>query len=219
LKGLSIGNSELIRKAHNSFARPEPFFVDESSKSTDEEEDAFHFISYIPKDGGLWELDGLKPGPIFLGELKPDQDWIDLAFPVIMKRIEKYSRSEIRFNLMAIIKNRRSVFRENIQKLEASKKQIQTLMENPNSMEVDSSSDLPKTAEDSQIRLHIIDEEIRNFQQKISSEEDKFKNWKIENIRRKHNYIPFLLNLLRVLGEKGHLPELIEKANKKHKSN
>jgi ubiquitin carboxyl-terminal hydrolase L5 len=60
MKGLSIANTDVIREAHNSFARPEPFSVEDKPSRVDEQE-AFHFKSYVPHEGKLYELDGLKP--------------------------------------------------------------------------------------------------------------------------------------------------------------
>lgn len=189
LKGLAISNSEVIRKTHNSFSRPEPFILTDDKRQMDEEEDIYHFISYIPFKGHLYELDGLKAGPIRLCECT-NENWIEKVFPVVQQRIEKYSRSEIRFNLMAIIKSRKKVLQEQIEK---KQKQKETAS--------------PENAKK-------IDHEILELQREIEKQEEKFKNWEIENIRRRHNYIPFLVNLLKILAEKGKLGELVQNSKK-----
>jgi ubiquitin carboxyl-terminal hydrolase L5 len=67
MKGEAISNSDMIKEAHNSFARPEPFGIDESKKPTSGKGDAYHFIAFVPFKGTVYELDGLKGGPISIG--------------------------------------------------------------------------------------------------------------------------------------------------------
>ncbi len=87
MKGLAIGESEVIKSVHNSFNRPEPFVMSNDKKSK-KEGDAYHFISYIPFKGKLLELDGLQEGPILLGECSGD-NWFEAARDEVNKRIMK----------------------------------------------------------------------------------------------------------------------------------
>jgi len=100
---MALGNSDKIREAHNSFTRQDPFMVDEEDKkAAKEDDDVFHFISFVPFKGHLYELDGLQAGPISYGECTPE-NWVAKARDQIQARIQKYSESEIKFNLLAII--------------------------------------------------------------------------------------------------------------------
>eukprot|EP00242_Pyramimonas_sp_CCMP2087_P017611 CAMPEP_0198205614 /NCGR_PEP_ID=MMETSP1445-20131203/9152_1 /TAXON_ID=36898 /ORGANISM="Pyramimonas sp., Strain CCMP2087" /LENGTH=294 /DNA_ID=CAMNT_0043877981 /DNA_START=159 /DNA_END=1040 /DNA_ORIENTATION=- len=177
LKGMAISNSESIRRAHNSFARPEPFVPDEKAVA-DNDDELYHFISYIPFEGALYELDGLKPGPICLGKCEKE-DWLDLVRPAIQERIDKYANSEIRFNLMGVIKNRREVCGENIVRLEAAKSAILHKLGTGDCMEVDGvvSQDLPSDPATLNAKLEEVEEDMARFKQQIATEEEKAEGW------------------------------------------
>ncbi|NXF69360.1 UCHL5 hydrolase, partial [Ciccaba nigrolineata] len=172
MKGLALSNSEVIRQVHNSFARQQMFEFD--AKSSAKEEDAFHFVSYVPVNGRLYELDGLREGPIDLGACNQD-DWISAVRPVIEKRIQN---SIIHLTFSVLWK------------------------EEP--MDTDQSN-----------MLSSIQSEVAKYQMLIEEENQKLKRYKIENIRRKHNYLPFIMELLKTLAEHQQLIPLVEKAKEK----
>uniref|UniRef100_A0A7N8YAH4 Ubiquitin carboxyl-terminal hydrolase n=1 Tax=Mastacembelus armatus TaxID=205130 RepID=A0A7N8YAH4_9TELE len=161
MKGLALSNSEVIRQVHNGFARQQMFEFD--AKSSAKDEDAFHFVSYVPVNGRLYELDGLREGPIDLGACSQD-DWISAVRPTCYHFCSQ---------------------------------------EEP--MDTDQSSTF----------LSSIQSEIAKYQLLIEEENQKLKRYKIENIRRKHNYLPFIMELLKTLAEYQQLIPLVEKAKEK----
>ena len=175
------------------------------SKASAKDEDTYHFVGYVPIDGRLYELDGLKEGPIDLGAVPAEADWIDVVRPIIEKRIQRlkvlfiwrcravkyfwncrYSEGEIHFNLMAIVPDRKLAWQKEIERI-----QLQT----------------PLTPE--------MQGEIQRLVLLCEDEEAKRKRQKVENIRRKHNYLPLIVQLLKMLGEKGQLDAMYAKAKER----
>ncbi|XP_036340564.1 ubiquitin carboxyl-terminal hydrolase isozyme L5-like isoform X1 [Rhagoletis pomonella] len=187
-KGLTLSNAPKIRSVHNSFARQTLYELD--TKNQNKDDDVYHFIGYIPINGRLYELDGLKEGPVDLGPASPDQNWIDVIRPIIEKRMQKYSEGEIHFNLMALVSDRLKIYQQKIDKLIAT------------------TDDAMETDDDRET-------EIAKLRSKIEHEVEKRKRYKIENVRRKHNYLPFIVQLLKMLGEQGQLVPLYEKAKQR----
>ena len=72
MKGLTLSNSDQIRSVHNSFARQTLFEFDSKKVQNfvlnflnkiyqaEKDDDVFHFVSFLPINGRIYELDGLK---------------------------------------------------------------------------------------------------------------------------------------------------------------
>ena len=110
-------------------------FDSESSKK----EDAFHFVAYLPINGRLYELDGLKEGPVDLGKCD-SEDWYNCIEPVLNQRIQtlvlttschsayisirhcllfRYASDEIHFNLMAIVSDLRMSYEKEMARVQS----------------------------------------------------------------------------------------------------
>jgi len=211
LKGVAISNSDPIRQAHNSFSRPEPF-VQEDTGSARPDDDVYHFISYVPVNGKLYELDGLKPGPICLGECT-DATWLERVAPAINERIRRYEGTEIRFNLLALIRNRKEMYVEHLEmqaeRNRVTSEQIDARRRGNEGAQGEVSD---KSIVDLETDLRCGEAECQRLQGLIASEEAKFASWREDNVRRKHNYIPFIYNVLKILAEKNQLKPLIDRA-------
>eukprot|EP00970_Alexandrium_tamarense_P013716 scaffold3640_cov201-Alexandrium_tamarense.AAC.1 len=193
LRGEAIGSSDEIRTAHNSFGRAEDAFLSDPSKpkriATDDD-DVFHFVAYVPndKDECVYELDGLKEGPIRVGSYKKEGEdgnstlqWVQVARDSIQNRLSHYSPTEIKFNLMAMVQDRRTYLTERLNSLAA-------------------------------IGIEESDPAMLTVRSELHLEEEKRARWEIENERRRFNYLPFCVELLRSLAGSGKFESLVDKA-------
>lgn len=57
-----------------------------ATDDSEEVEQAFHFIAFVPALGKVWKFDGLERQPHNLGECAPG-DWLKLARPVLLTRM------------------------------------------------------------------------------------------------------------------------------------
>jgi ubiquitin carboxyl-terminal hydrolase L5 len=112
LRGETISNSDLIRTVHNSFSRPTPFIDESEDQRHDEEDDGlYHFIAYVPVDGRLYELDGLHPYPISHGPCA-NEEFANKLPEVLQRRISRAPEGELRFNLLALTRDKRQYYSE-----------------------------------------------------------------------------------------------------------
>ena len=182
--------------------------------------------------GKLYELDGLKAGPICLGDAT-EEDWLDVVRPVIQKRIEQYSSKEIRFNLMGLIADRREVLLEEqvtiekernmtVGKVQARSGKLPTQAElealaaaHPAPPPMGEVAVDERSIDELLIALAHVTARASRVQGQIAMEDQRVQQGRLENIRRRHNYVPFIVNFLRALAERGELLPLVETAKKK----
>ena len=193
LRGEAIGMSESIRAAHNSFGRAEDAFLmgdnPRPKRSATDDHDVFHFVAYVPHgpDGCVYELDGLRSGPVRVGSYDGvgggdgDMGWLRVARDAIQDRLSAYSSSEIKFNLMALVQDRRTYLCERLDSLIA--------------MGIEES-----------------DPAMLAVRSDLLVEEEKRTRWRMENERRRHNYLPFSVEFLRCLAGSGKFDKLVNMA-------
>lgn len=107
--------------------RPEPFIFTSNRKATDED-DVFHYVSYIWFKGNIYEIDGLREGPILISENVSYGEWVNKVKPAILDRINLYANNEIKFNLLALVPNKRNKLAEQKQEQLKRKAYISMLL-------------------------------------------------------------------------------------------
>ncbi|GAB0090441.1 Ubiquitin carboxyl-terminal hydrolase [Sergentomyia squamirostris] len=132
-KGWAIGNTPELACAHNSHAVPQAKRrLDKGSgvstgRFTGE---AFHFVSFVPINGHLFELDGLKPFPMDHGPWEEHEDWTDKFRRIMADRLGiSTGEQDIRFNLMAVVPDRRIAITHKLKMLKTNQAIVTAALE------------------------------------------------------------------------------------------
>ena len=251
--GSCLASHEAVRIAHNSFVRPEAFSIEDEDSRHEKSGDAFHFVSFVPKNGRVYELDGLSKGPVDIGEI--GSNWLITAQNALQKRIDEYSQFEIRFNLMILKKSTLfTTFTEAAAILAESECLLGALLSIssedssfeiptfPTSEEVASmfgekilpappinadtlaeasiarllSSCPTESVRDAlQVRMKRLHTRLIKCGEIVTQEKERIAQYKKENERRRHQFFPLILELLRGLAERDKLKELYERGKKR----
>lgn len=94
----------------------------------------FHFICFVPINGRLYELDGLKPYPVDHGSIIDTtyessslmKNWTDRFKQIIRQRLNSFNSGqqnhEIRFNLMALVPDKMIISHEQVELMKHNRK-------------------------------------------------------------------------------------------------
>lgn len=193
----------MIRTTHNSFSMPDPFVSEEKRSKDDDSDDVFHFVSFLPINGKLYELDGLKPAPVCIGTIAEGQVGNFVVLPAFFKRDSNqlpivrtfyvfFMRMQAWYEvLIDHLQGRIARFAGNsikfnlmamtANRLEAQKRELAEV-----EAKIASASESDEALEQQKASLSAA----------IADEQAAREKWKTENKRRRHNYVPFAMKLL-----------------------
>lgn len=212
LKGVAISSSDEIKTAHNSFARQDAFMHEGKVHIPTDEDEAFHFVAYVPVDGTVYELDGLQKGPIVVGTYGSD-------------------------------KNKAKEEAEDGAAADGSSEDggAAAAAETPATTSADDWLAVARTAvqdrmaaggdgagghikfnlmaviQDKRIKLRnaLDGDDSGAASAQLAVEDAKRERWRLENQRRRHNYVPLCIQLFKELARKGSLNKLVMEAKER----
>lgn len=187
LKGLCFAECEKVKEEHNKFSKPSQFIETKEKRAAKDGDDVFHFVSYILYNNSIYEIDGLQDGPILIKENVDKHFWVHQLKSSIMERINLYAENEIKFNLMYVTDCKVSKLQKELDLI---------------------NSQIANSANENSYNLYNQKETIEMM---LDEEKRKRQEAKEENVRRQHNYIPLIFEMLKYMSEKGELEKVYNK--------
>lgn len=243
-KGYAIANMVELSCAHNKHARPSNVTLPMSGRKGSVVSSAhalmpetYHFVSYVPINGRLFELDGLKEYPIDHGPWGEHEEWTDLFHRTISFRLAE--SENFLFNLMALIPDPALHLSNNLRSLchrhEELLNEVVSMVPESNCQSVlyrkiqETTKLLPSdltrlnevvqqdhASEEKRIaEVLICSKEIEITKQKLKEHLETMQRYQIEHSRRIHGYDHFITEFVRMLAQNNQLPHRIMKTTVK----
>ncbi|KAI6659578.1 hypothetical protein LOD99_14501 [Oopsacas minuta] len=211
-KGVSICNIPEIALAHNKHASPQLAVGAGRKKGsmTMFYGDKFHYVSYVPLNSHLIEIDGLKDAPIDHGPWRKGENWIDLFRECISTRLgmDKNGQTtgvEIRFSLMAIVPNKVYMNEIRLLRIEQSMNRLLAEAFKRGKFETEAEGNVSNTLVLPREELEKI-RELMEEKSRIEVEYERVKEirnqYEVEFQRRTHDYRPFFTKFVNILERK-----------------
>jgi hypothetical protein len=130
-KGLAISNMLELSRAHNKHAKPSQLMMSPMistrrgsviSSAHALLPETYHFVSFVPINGRLIELDGLKELPIDHGPWGEMEEWTDLFQRTVSERLAR--SPDCLFNLMAVVPDPIPEISERLKSLQRKQDQL-----------------------------------------------------------------------------------------------
>jgi len=139
----------------------------------------------------------LKAGPIKLGVVADDDSWWNIARPAVEARMQRYSQEENSFTLLSVCEQRSSILERNIAECLGQLEEL-------------------SFGSGAEIQIAMLRSKLDGLQSELEDERCRLQKQREENIRRRHNFCPFIIALLRALAtNQGVLEGLIERAKER----
>ena len=227
-KGRAIGNYPHLARTHDNHAKPnrlKPLAKGQMVVSSASTQDTFHYSSFVPIGGRLYEMDGLKPYPVDHGQWTQIEGWTTLFQDIIQRRLNQ--SKDICFNLMAVVRDPMQDLVRTVERHQQEQRLSLTAL-----ARLTPPDDLVQSLTAKLVRAEPIPEEhatvaaaIQNVlearsrleasRKELSCEQEVRQGYLLDHARRTHDYNPAIQEFIKALARHGQLPVSVVRKNSK----